>query len=88
MGYGTVFMAKNVQFYVGVNNIFNKVPPLGVTGLGLGNGDLRHPRSQLLWRHQSPLLKRPEPQTLEPGGNSRLFFAIWSGACAAAKNDA
>ena len=33
---GPVFMAKNVQFYVGVNNIFNKVPPLGVTGLGSG----------------------------------------------------
>jgi outer membrane receptor protein involved in Fe transport len=33
---GPVFMAKNVQFYVGVNNLFNKVPPLGVTGLGSG----------------------------------------------------
>jgi outer membrane receptor protein involved in Fe transport len=34
---GPVFMAKNVQFYVGVNNIFNKVPPLGNTGLGSGS---------------------------------------------------
>jgi len=34
---GPVFMAKNVQFYVGVNNIFNKIPPLGNTGLGSGS---------------------------------------------------
>ncbi|MEA3067727.1 MAG: hypothetical protein QOK41_1134, partial [Sphingomonadales bacterium] len=34
---GPAFMAKNLQIYIGVNNIFNKHPPLGNTGLGVGS---------------------------------------------------
>jgi outer membrane receptor protein involved in Fe transport len=34
---GPTWRAKNIQLYFGVNNIFNKIPPLGNTGLGSGS---------------------------------------------------
>ena len=31
-------VAKDAQFYVGVDNLLNRAPPLGVTGIGAGSG--------------------------------------------------
>ena len=30
-------MGKNFEFYVGVDNLTNKEPPLGLTGIGAGS---------------------------------------------------
>jgi outer membrane receptor protein involved in Fe transport len=34
---GQHWRARNIQLYAGVNNLFNKIPPLGNTGLGSGS---------------------------------------------------
>lgn len=35
---GTVELNKDFQFYVGVDNVFDKMPPYGLTGVGGGSG--------------------------------------------------